>query len=158
MRCTASNCCVMPFMPSSFTVQRQKRSVNRDRVRGSTPEPKFAPAPWILSLPSASSTTTGRFRFHPSHRFSDATGREMGQAFTGPGLRHQTPEREAASRRFAGMTSAPRSKPASTKLRYWRVSVPGGKRPEYVGIFEAADEQTAEATAVKQVKLTDAAR
>ena len=48
---------------------------------------------------------------------------------------------EAASRRFAGMTSAPKSKPASTKLRYWGVSVPGGKRPEYVGIVEASDQQ-----------------
>jgi hypothetical protein len=53
------------------------------------------------------------------------------------------------------MTSAPRSNPASTKLRYWRVSVPGGKRPEYVGIVEAPDQQSAEAAAVKEFKLTD---
>jgi hypothetical protein len=79
----------------------------------------------------------------------------MGQAFTGPGLRHQTSEREAASRRFAGMTSAPKSKPAATKLRYWRVSVPGGKHPEYVGIVEAPDEQSAEAAAVKQFKVSN---
>src|SRR5262245_15911308 len=56
------------------------------------------------------------------------------------------------------MTSAPKSKPASTKLRYWRVSVPGGKRPEYVGIVEAPDQQSAEATAVKQFRLTDEER
>jgi hypothetical protein len=67
-------------------------------------------------------------------------------------------EREAASRRFAGMTQAPKSKPASTKLRYWRVSVPGGKRPEYVGIVEAPDQQSAEATAVKRFRLTDEER
>jgi hypothetical protein len=53
------------------------------------------------------------------------------------------------------MTSAPKSKPASTKLRYWRISVPGGKRPEYVGIVEAPDQRSAEATAVKQFGLTD---
>jgi hypothetical protein len=56
------------------------------------------------------------------------------------------------------MTSAPKSKPASTKLRYWRVSVPGGKRPEYVGIVEAPDQQSAEAAAVRQFKLTDEER
>src|SRR5262245_15362337 len=71
-------------------------------------------------------------------------------------VRHQTPEREAASRRFADMPSAP--KPASTNPRYWRVSVPGGKRPEYVGIVEAPDQQSAEATAVKQFRLTDEER
>jgi hypothetical protein len=41
------------------------------------------------------------------------------------------------------------------KLRYWRVSVPGGKRPEYVGIVEAPDQQSAEAAAVKEFKLSD---
>jgi hypothetical protein len=75
-----------------------------------------------------------------------------------PSVRHQTAERETASRRFAGMTSAPKSKPASPKLRYWRVSVPGGKRPEYVGIVEAPDQQSAEATAVKRFRLTDEER
>jgi hypothetical protein len=65
---------------------------------------------------------------------------------------------EAASPRFAGMTSAPKSKPASAKFRYWRVSVPGGKRPEYVGIVEAPDRQSAEATAVKRFRLTDEER
>jgi hypothetical protein len=34
---------------------------------------------------------------------------------------------EAASRRFAGMTSALKSKPASTELPLLAVSVPGGK-------------------------------
>src|SRR5262245_4332926 len=75
-----------------------------------------------------------------------------------PNLRHQTPEREAASRRFAGMTSASKSKPASTKLRYWRVSVPGRKRPEYVGIVEAPARQAAEATAVQRVTVTQEER
>jgi len=56
------------------------------------------------------------------------------------------------------MTSAPKSKPAFTKLRYWRISVPGGKRPEYVGIVEAPDQQSAEATAVKRFRLTDEER
>jgi hypothetical protein len=56
------------------------------------------------------------------------------------------------------MTSGTKSKPASTKLRYWRVSVPGGKRPEYVGIVEAPDQQSAEATSVKQFRLTDEER
>jgi len=57
-----------------------------------------------------------------------------------------------------GMASVPKSKPASTKIRYWRVSVPGGKRPEYVGIVEAPDQQSAEAAAVKRFKLTDEER
>jgi hypothetical protein len=71
-------------------------------------------------------------------------------------LRH--PGTDAVSRRFGGMTSAPKSKPASTKLRYWRVSVPGGKRPEYLGIVEAPDQQSAEGTVVKQFRLTDEER
>ena len=33
--------------------------------------------------------------------------------------------------------------------------MPGGKRPKYVGIVEAPDEQSAEASAVKQFKLSD---
>jgi hypothetical protein len=35
---------------------------------------------------------------------------------------------------------------------------PGGKRPEYVGIVEAPDQKSAEATAVKQFRLTDEER
>ena len=62
---------------------------------------------------------------------------------------------EAASNRFAGMASARHSKPTSTKLRFWRVSIPGGKRPEYVGLVEAPDQQSAEAAAVKQFRLSD---
>jgi hypothetical protein len=64
-------------------------------------------------------------------------------------------ERKHPWERFADMTSAPKTKPTSAKLRYWRVSVPGGKRPEYVGIVEAPDQQSAEAAAVKEFKLTD---
>jgi hypothetical protein len=56
------------------------------------------------------------------------------------------------------MTSAPKSKSAFAKLRYWRVTVPGGKRPEYVGIVEAADQQSAEAAAIKLFRLTDEER
>ena len=52
------------------------------------------------------------------------------------------------------MTSAPKSEPV-TKLRYWRVSVPGGNRPEYVGIVEAPDQQSAEAAAVREFKMSD---
>ena len=62
---------------------------------------------------------------------------------------------EAASNRFAGMASPHQSKPSSTKFRFWRVSIPGGKRPEYVGIVEAPDQQSAEAAAVKEFKLSD---
>src|SRR5262245_33698425 len=62
---------------------------------------------------------------------------------------------EAASNRFAGMASPRQSKPSSTKLRFWRISIPGGKRPEYVGIVEAPDQQSAEAAAVKEFKLSD---
>ena len=65
---------------------------------------------------------------------------------------------EAASNRFAGMASARHSKPTFTKLRFWRVSIPGGKRPEYVGIVEAPDQQSAEAVAVKDFKLSDEER
>jgi hypothetical protein len=53
------------------------------------------------------------------------------------------------------MALAPKSKPAPTKLHYWRISVPAGKRPEYVGIVEAPDQQSAEAAAVKKFKMTD---
>ena len=53
------------------------------------------------------------------------------------------------------MASARHSKPNSTKLRFWRVSIPGGKRPEYVGLVEAPDQQSAEAAAVKQFRLSD---
>jgi hypothetical protein len=53
------------------------------------------------------------------------------------------------------MASAREIKPASNKLHYWRISVPGGKRPEYVGIVEAPDQQSAEAAAVMKFKLTD---
>ena len=56
------------------------------------------------------------------------------------------------------MTSAPKSKPASTKLHYWRISVPDGKRREYVGIVEESDQQSAEVAAVKEFKLTDEGR
>jgi hypothetical protein len=63
---------------------------------------------------------------------------------------------EAASNRFAGMASPRQSKPSSTKFRFWRVSIPGGKRSEYVGIVEAPDQQSAEAdAAVKEFKLSD---
>jgi hypothetical protein len=65
------------------------------------------------------------------------------------------PGTEAAPNRFAGMASARHSKPTSTKLRFWRVSIPGGKRPEYVGLVEAPDQQSAEAAAVKQFRLSD---
>jgi hypothetical protein len=53
------------------------------------------------------------------------------------------------------MASARQSKPASTKLRFWRISVPGGKRPEYVGIVEAPDQQSAEVAAVRKFKLSE---
>jgi hypothetical protein len=53
------------------------------------------------------------------------------------------------------MASARHSKPTSTKLRFWRVSIPGGKRPEYVGIVEAPDQQSAEAAAVRKFKVSD---
>jgi hypothetical protein len=56
------------------------------------------------------------------------------------------------------MSSARHSKPTSTKLRFWRVSIPGGQRPEYVGIVEAPDQQSAEAVAVKDFKLSDEER
>jgi hypothetical protein len=53
------------------------------------------------------------------------------------------------------MASARQSKPTSPRLRFWRVSIPGGKRPEYVGIVEAADQQSAEAAAVRKFKVSD---
>jgi hypothetical protein len=56
------------------------------------------------------------------------------------------------------MTSAPKSKTASIRLRYWRVTIPGGKRPAYLGIVEAPDQQSAEATAVRRFRLTDEER
>jgi len=56
------------------------------------------------------------------------------------------------------MASARQNKATSPKRRFWRVQVPGGKRPEYVGIVEAPDQQSAEATAVKQFRLTDEER
>jgi hypothetical protein len=40
----------------------------------------------------------------------------------------------------------------------WRISVPGGKRPEYVGIVEAPDQQSAEVAAVRKFKLSEEAR
>jgi hypothetical protein len=36
-----------------------------------------------------------------------------------------------------------------------RISIPGANRPEYVGIVEAPDQQSAEAAAVKKFKLSD---
>jgi hypothetical protein len=53
------------------------------------------------------------------------------------------------------MASGHNSKLASTKLRFWRISIPGANRPEYVGIVEAPDQQSAEAAAVKKFKLSD---
>jgi hypothetical protein len=53
------------------------------------------------------------------------------------------------------MASARQSKPTSPRLRFWRVSIPGGKRPEYVGIVEAPDQQSAEAAAVRKFKVSD---
>ena len=38
---------------------------------------------------------------------------------------------------------------------FWRISIPGANRPEYVGIVEAPDQQSAEAAAVKKFKLSD---
>src|SRR5262245_55989490 len=68
----------------------------------------------------------------------------------------QMPERKKPRNLFATMASARQNKPH--RLRFWRISVPGGKRPEYVGIVEAPDQQSAEATAVKQFRLTDEER
>lgn len=73
-----------------------------------------------------------------------------------PTLRRQIPERKKPRNLFATMVSARQNKPP--RLRYWRVSVPGGKRPEYVGIVEAPDQQSAEAIAVKRFRLTDEER
>jgi hypothetical protein len=52
------------------------------------------------------------------------------------------------------MASARKRKPTSTKLRFWRVSIPG-QRPEYLGIVEAPDQWSAEAAAVRQFKLSN---
>jgi hypothetical protein len=63
-------------------------------------------------------------------------------------------ERPGASNRCRGMATARKSKPTSTKLRFWRVSIPG-HRPEYLGIIEAPDQRSAEAAALREFKLSN---
>jgi hypothetical protein len=53
------------------------------------------------------------------------------------------------------MASARQSKPTSPRLRFWRVSIPGAKRPEYVGIVESPDQQSDEAAAVRKFKVSE---
>jgi hypothetical protein len=52
------------------------------------------------------------------------------------------------------MASARKRKPTSAKLRFWRVSIPG-QRPEYLGVVEAPNRWSAEATAVRRFKLSN---
>jgi hypothetical protein len=53
------------------------------------------------------------------------------------------------------MASARQSKPTSPGSASDESQSLGGKRPEYVGIVEAPDQQSAEAAAVRKFKVSD---